>query len=211
MGAIITGLVGAGAAAGLTELDTVLIKTQRSIAGIFPDVTIEEDHTDELEITHHPVEGGFTTDNAFKKPSRLIMRCGWSDSKPGLLGNQFIGIGLEGAILEIYRRLRGVQELLEPFTVITGKRTYQNMMMAGLRVTTNVESENSLMAEISFEQVIIVQTQSATLPPMAVQTEPEKTADTVNSGTVQPKQVNQSILKTILGPFDTPVAPPFVP
>jgi hypothetical protein len=207
--AFITGLVGAAAAAGLTELDTVLIKTQRSIAGIFPDVTIEEDHTDELEITSHPVEGGFVNDNAFTKPARLIMRVGWSDSKPGLLGNQFIGIGLEGAILDTYRQLLALQSSFGPFTVITGKRTYQNMLMASLNIRTSSESENSLMAEISFQQVIIVQTQSATLPPMTVQADPAKTAETVNNGTVQPKQVNQSILSTLANPFSLPVAPPF--
>ena len=41
----------------------------RSIGGIIPDVTIEEVHTDEIELTQHPVQqGAAITDHKFKKP-----------------------------------------------------------------------------------------------------------------------------------------------
>jgi hypothetical protein len=208
MAAFVTGIVGAAAAAGLTELDTVLLKTQRSIAGIFPDVTIEEHHTDEIEVSRHPIEQGAPiSDHAYKRPAQLTMRVGWSDSTVGLIGNQFIGIGLEGAILDTYRQLQRLQESLQLFTVVTGKRTYHNMLMVSLSVSTTKESENTLIAEIRFEEVFLVSTQTGNLPPVVNQADPQSTAEPVNVGTVQAQPVIPS--QAVSNAFSIPVAPPF--
>lgn len=121
----------------------------RQIDMIIPDVTIEEDHRDELIITDHPVEtGSAISDHAFKRPVEVEMRCGWSDSTAGY----------EGYARSMYDALQALQKRREPFQVFTGKRIYQNMLIAGLAVVTDQYSEHTLMAVISLREVIIVST-----------------------------------------------------
>lgn len=44
-------------------------------------ITIEETHTDELEITDHPVQqGAAIADHAFKLPAEVVIKMGWSNS-----------------------------------------------------------------------------------------------------------------------------------
>ena len=59
-----------------------------------PNATIEEVHSDEMEITEHPVEQGTViSDHAFERPSGLVITAGWSDSPNSNVGlpNQVIG------------------------------------------------------------------------------------------------------------------------
>lgn len=168
-------------------LETVLLRQGRSIAGILPNVTIEERHTDEIEITQHPVEQGSPiSDHAFKRPMRLLMHVGWSNSSALL---NLVNGG--GDVKDIYQQLLDLQNSFKPFTVVTGKRSYQNMMMRSISVTTNKETENAVIAEIEFEEVILVSTKTSTtlLPPVANQADPAKTASPSNTGTQQPQSI----------------------
>lgn len=60
---------------------------------IIPDATVEEVHSDEMEITDHPVEQGSTiSDHAFNRPSELVVTAGWSDSPNNAgIGTQIVG------------------------------------------------------------------------------------------------------------------------
>jgi hypothetical protein len=54
---------------------------QGPLQPLIPQVTIEEVHHDELEITDHPVErGAVIADHAFKRPSEVVIHCAWSNS-----------------------------------------------------------------------------------------------------------------------------------
>jgi hypothetical protein len=56
--------------------------------------TIEELHTDDLEITEHPVEQGANiADHAFKRPAEVVLKLAWSNSPPsnGSLINAALG------------------------------------------------------------------------------------------------------------------------
>ncbi len=62
-----------------------------------PQVTIEEIHHDELEITEHPIERGAAIgDHAYKKPAEVTINCAWSNSASsnpsGIIGSA-IGVG----------------------------------------------------------------------------------------------------------------------
>jgi hypothetical protein len=126
----------------------------RSIGGIIAQVTIEESGTDDLTITEHPVEQGAPiADHAFKRPSTINIRAGWS----------MRGAYDLSAESGIYGLLLSWQASLTPFDVITGKRRYTNMLMERLTVTTDQHSEYALMADIVCRQVIIVKTASTTV------------------------------------------------
>lgn len=168
-------------------------------------VTIEEDHEDEVFITEHPVEQGATiSDHAFKLPARLRLSLGWSNSpspkNTGLFfipGNILSGLTATKALFSsspssvrsTYEAILALQESRIPITVFTGKRTYDNMLIRRVRTVTKKETENALFVEMDVQQIIIVQTQVVLAPPMEVQKTPQKTAATTNKGTPQPKPV----------------------
>lgn len=171
----------------------VTVRSRRSFGGFTAMVTVDEGHTDTLTITEHPVEqGAAITDHAFKNAAELTLNVGWSDSGE----NNDVGVA------EIYAQLLELQASREPFDVTTGKRNYKDMLIASLVTFTDEKTENALMVQVGLRQVIIVQTQTVTVPPREVQAEPQKTAETTNTGTKQAvpaKNANQSALKQIVG------------
>lgn len=195
-----TGAIGFVTAGAQYALDSILIKPKRLIGKIAAQVTIEEEHNDELEITDHPVEqGAAISDHAFKRPAELTMRLGWSNSPTvaGLFQGAVAGIGgtvsgvqslLSGSevsqVKAIYEQLLALQISRVPFDVYTGKRFYKNMLVRGLSMTTDKDTENSLMVTMRFRQVLIVQTQLVTITAAAAdQANPSLTAPTSNQGT----------------------------
>lgn len=90
-----SGFVAAGLQLGY---GAVLVKPKRGLFSIttadgsaIPDIvaqaTFEERHSDELEITEHPVQqGAMISDHAFKRPSEVVLHMGWSNS-PTSSGN----------------------------------------------------------------------------------------------------------------------------
>lgn len=126
----------------------LLMASNRAISSIIPDVVIEELHHDPAVITQHPVETGTpVADHMFFMPETVEMRPAWSDSSPW---------AAPGYSIAAYQELVALQQTRQPFTLITGKRAYQNMQIRDLAVKTDVESENSLLAVVIFQQVNIV-------------------------------------------------------
>jgi hypothetical protein len=145
----------------------------RKIGPITAPCTISEHHDDDLEVSDHPVElGAEVSDHAFKRPVRVGVVIGW-------------GAGLLLPLSLIYQQLLDLQASAKPFDIVTGKRSYKNMVIASIAVTTDVDSENILLIRLSCREVIIVQTQVTTMPPAANQASPQSTAAPQNSGTVQ--------------------------
>lgn len=136
----------------LGEISYALIQpSARAIGMIFADVTVEENHRDEVIITQHPVEGGgVITDHAYKRPAEIEIRCGFSNSSAGYVGY----------VQEQYRALLALQLARQPFSVYTGKRRYKNMLIRGLSVVTDPHSENVLMASVALQEIVIVKTQT---------------------------------------------------
>lgn len=184
-------------------VEAILVKPKRSIGPFVAQVTISEVHTDELEITDHPVEmGAAVTDHAYMKPSELVVECAWSDSP------QNIGLisGLAGAVTgtingissilsgaapnqmrDTYLQLLILQKSRTPFDVFTGKRVYQDMVFKSLVVHTDKTKENVLSVTAHLRQVIIVQTQVLDLnsAPAENQLDPQSTSSLLDKGTKQ--------------------------
>jgi hypothetical protein len=172
MATLPSGLVIQGIQLGV---QAVLFRPPRRIANFVAQVTIEETHVDELEITDHPVEqGARVTDHSYSRPPEVTIRCGWSNSP----SNEGFFVGLAGAVTQtqagvsdiisgnglqqvrdIYAKLKALQDSREPFQVVTGKRTYNNMLFKSLRVETSKETENSLMVTAVLRQLLIARTQ----------------------------------------------------
>lgn len=153
----------------------ILVGSSRSIGGIRPEVVIEETGRDSLFITNHPVErGAAISDHAFKMPVECELRCGWSDS-----GNY------QGYSKAIYAALQALQNARSPFTAVTGKRTYKNMLICGLEVTTSAGSEYALFVRVLLREVIIVSTSTVSAGNAGTQANPARTSGVTNGGTRQ--------------------------
>ncbi|ENW20974.1 phage baseplate protein [Acinetobacter haemolyticus] len=172
----------------------------RTIMGLFADVTVEEKHKDELKVTEHPTEvGAAISDHAFKEPPEVTMKVGWSESAGTL--NGFLGdtvLGGNTSLTIVYQTLLQLQEQALPLIISTGKRLYTNMLIKSLACTTDLQTENVLMIDITFKKVIIVSTQT-TFIAIENQASPEATAGVADGGTVQAKEVSASVLGQVVG------------
>ncbi|VVD29155.1 conserved protein of unknown function [Paraburkholderia dioscoreae] len=170
------------------DLQTILFRQGRSIAGIVPDVSVEEAHHDELTITDHPVEqGASVSDHAYKNPADVTCRYGWSNSSS-------VGSLFAGDVNAVYQQLLDLQASRVPFDLVTGKRSYCNMLIKSLSVTTDPATEDALMVSATMRQIIIVETQVTTLQPAENHADPQSTAPVENTGVKQPKATDTSLL-----------------
>jgi hypothetical protein len=135
----------------------VYIRPARSIGGITMDVTVEETHVDELELTEHPVEqGAAVSDHAYLLPRKVTIRAGASDSGGDTPA--------EGRCVEIYRQLLELQGTREPFELVTGKRSYQSMQIKSLTETTDKDSGAIIMVTAELREVTVATVQVVAIP-----------------------------------------------
>lgn len=173
----------------------VMIQPRRSIGGLYPDIVVEEQHEDALEITEHPVEqGAAVNDHAFKKPESVVIRGGVSNSSANASSDT--------SARDFYEKLLELQKKREPFDIVTGKRKHKNMLIESLSEVTSSATENSLLFTAACREVIIVATQVSSVPPAKQHAKPAKTAATSDKGqqqaqATQPKR--QSALKAAAG------------
>ena len=129
--------------------------------------------------------------------------------------NQSFLLGAEtGQILDIYNQLLTLQESRTMFDVYTGKRSYTNMLLRSVTVTTDKQTENVLMVTATCQQILVVNTktlsvpmnpQSLSLPQVlaaqsvfgpgavsqfSIQGATAQITPPINSGVLQPQQVN---------------------
>ncbi|WP_079218934.1 phage baseplate protein [Herbaspirillum robiniae] len=169
-------------------LDNVLI-TPKKIGPITVQVAIEETFEDELQITEHPVErGAEISDHAFKRNPAVTMQCGWSNSDYEALLGTVEAIFTDGSlpsseyIQQVYSQLLALQELAVPFEVMTSMRNYESMLIKSLVVKRDLRTGNALNVQATMKHIRIVDTQATRLPPRDDQADPEKTAETENTG-----------------------------
>jgi hypothetical protein len=185
-----------------------LIRAPRRIGTVIPDVTIEEDHSDRLTVTQHPIaDGSPVSDHAYKMPGTITMRLGFSNSNvvgagvQGFMsgggfadlagGISGLGSGLLSSFTEqrasdIYAQLLKLQfdqsawdqgkVALNAFKLVTGKRTYPNVVITELSVRTDHTSEYALMIDVHMQEVFIVTTAATTQPAQTDQSQAPQTA-----------------------------------
>lgn len=180
-----TGFVNANLAFPEQKVTAAVTRYIAEIAGFVP---FEEHHSDILEITEHPVEqGAKVSDHAYKRPSQVTIKFGWSNSSMGGTSGASHSGAASGQVAAIYQELLGLQAMREPFPVMTGKRLYQNMLMAELTVDTDKQTEHALMVTAIFKEVLLVTTNTIQVAsvPASAQADPQATQATTNTGAKQ--------------------------
>lgn len=171
------------AIAAAEQLISQFFLRQTDIGGIIPDITVEEVGTDELVITEHPVEQGATiSDHAYKRQVECTIRAGFSNSSLQAGGNP-------NYVVEIYQQLLALQASRQPFSIITFKRSYDNMLIRRLTPDpTTAKTTDSMIITCECREVILVSTQTVSVPPAANQKNPELNSAETNTGqqTLQP-------------------------
>lgn len=196
---------GVGFVVGAAQLglQAIVVRPKRSIGAFVATVTIEEQHQDDLQITDHPVEiGANITDHAYRRPSSVVIKAGWSNAAPagnvlqsaanavtgtvnGAIGiaNQVSGAlggpsfssvtgNQQKSIKEVYQDLLTLQAERTLIDVLTGKRNYKNMLIESIMETTNVDTENSLLLTIKLREVIVVSTRTVELASTSIAANP---------------------------------------
>lgn len=185
--------------ASFEDVDYAMLFVNRSRIGkLVPDITIEEVYDDRVQITSHPVEKGSNiSDHAYMLPKQLDMRVGWADHKGGN----------EQWSLSRYEQLRKIQSELEPLTVITKKRMYENMMIVGISVTNDEKSPHSVIATVRMTEVRFAGVISNISSVPGHQAFPQTTQPPTDLGNVQPTKV-ASVPIPPPRPSDLGTAPP---
>lgn len=181
---------GIGSVANNTSLATVgqsgTIKPKRNIGGLVPNVTVEEEGTDELEVTRHPVQKtADISDHAFLLNPSLRVRIGYSPSGSNAAGanSDIQGAGDPVPLETIYQQYLDLQSNRELIEVQTGKRLYEDMLIKSLTLVTDKDTENALMLMVSLTHITLVDTQTVQVPSNSVQKSPQSTGNTLNGGT----------------------------
>lgn len=150
---------------------------------IIPDVTIAELHADEVQLTSHPVDvGAQISDHAFKSPALVVCTFGWSDSSR-LVNSLFDGSLFKGmdSVSEVYERLLALKDARQPLKLSTAKRTYNSVLITKIQTTTTVDTENSAIIEVTFQEVLIARPKEVTLASIQ-QADASRTASVQNGG-----------------------------
>jgi hypothetical protein len=173
-------------------LSAIFRQQTRKIDIFVPSVVVSEKHSDTLEITEHPVEkpttgsnAGYIADHAFKRPSEVTMECGFAGggSLLDFVDTSSIGLGLGMSPKETYQQLLDLQSSRVPFDVVTGKRTYTNMLVRAIEVTTDKTTENVLSCTLTLREVIMSETFSVKVADKSDMQEGANTSAVQNTGT----------------------------
>jgi hypothetical protein len=184
---LLQGLIGQGIAAGFNFLSGLVdIVPQGKIDSIPIMATLEESHTDTMTVTEHPVErGAEVSDHSYIRMPEVTLNCGWSNSVPTDLLSAILGQNnivnqiasavsvfsggqptVGGYVAAVYSQLIALQQSQKRFLLVTSLRSYPNMLMTSVRATRDPKTSQALMVSATFRQIRVVNTSSATLPPI---------------------------------------------
>lgn len=123
--------------------------SQTRIATVLMDATISEDYQYTSRATNFPIEiGSQISDHIIKDPLRVSISGIVSDTPLSLLARS-------NRSIDAFNRLIRIYETREVVTVITGIKVYTNMCMTQLNVPRNVNSGQSLVFNLEFQQLKI--------------------------------------------------------
>jgi Dit-like tail protein len=157
--------------------DTTTLPSGATFQGgvLFPDTVMEERCDDDSVITENPVEvGTVNNDHAYDLAQDLEVVAVWDPVKQAN--------GQPGFLDTTYEQLRNLKQAKIFLNVVTGKRAYQNLLLKNISVINDADTENILMARLTFKQLILALTQTVTISSAAQQANPQQTAPTINNG-----------------------------
>lgn len=167
-------------------LSALFQSRRRHIGFIIPQVVVSEKHIDSIEIASHPVQSGANiSDHAWVKPGEVTIDCSFSGggSLLDLADTRVLGIQVGLSPTEIYQQLLALQSQCQPFEVVTSKRTYSNMLMKQIDVTTDKSNQHILKCTLTLVEVLFTATENILSADKSEMKNGVSTAPTHNGGT----------------------------
>jgi hypothetical protein len=153
-----------------TILGIIFGQDESNIGGIAVDASVTESHSSPCEITENPVEDGSTiSDHAQIKPKELTIDGVITDTPlyfpiiqniMGIVNKVQELFGKDSRSIDAYNKFISLQNTREPFTVITGLRKYDNMMLENFTVDRTAKSGGAIVFKAKMKQVVIAESKS---------------------------------------------------
>lgn len=125
------------------------------IGGYLIDAAISEEEALAAEVTEYPVESGAViTDHVRNKPRTLELEFVVSDTPIGEAASARAGDVVPSS--EARQKLEALRATRQPFTVITGVRTYESMIFTSLSFPRDGATGDALRGKASLQQIEIV-------------------------------------------------------
>lgn len=170
----------------------------KQIGNIIVDVFSRETHNRSSEVTKYPIEnGGEITDFIINNPFRLEIE--------GMIAQASLTdvSGSFSRVIDGYEKLSSLMEDRELITVVTGLKVYSNMAITNFVVRRNARDGGSLMFNMNFEQVIVIDSQAIFIPNIQLggdtntqlQTQGEQDMGKVDSGQTQQNEEDDFLMQ----------------
>lgn len=102
---------------------------------------ISESHNSQVEISENPIEDGSNiNDHAYIQPKKVILEIADANAA------------------DTYQALLSFQESRQPFSLITGLKVYENMLIKSIDADRDKKYANVLKARVELQEAIIVST-----------------------------------------------------
>jgi len=194
---VVSTVIGQAVTAGLNTLSGLFTIIPQGVIDTIPiQATLSERYTDRLEVTKHPVQlGAQISDHTYRLMPVISLRCGWSNSRysgnplvppssnvtPATFAGGQMSVG--DYVSGIYSQLLALQQSNTRFDVISTLRHYTSMVITSLEILErDQKTSQALMITVTCEQLLVVNTTTAQLPPITNQANPLATATTQNTG-----------------------------
>ncbi|MCK4522419.1 MAG: hypothetical protein KAU20_07640 [Nanoarchaeota archaeon] len=182
--------------------------THQVIKEIELDVTIAETHTYQSLVAQHEIENGSPVcDHIYNQPAVLNLEGFITNSPVKILGGRLgsiIGRTTLQRVETAFTELEELRRLKEPFTVITGLKTYMSMVFQNLVIPVDRRTGDALRFTATFIKIKKVKSEVVELEDLAEDTsdtsapEVKKDKQTTSPAKTEQTQKARSLLHRIL-------------
>jgi hypothetical protein len=125
------------------------------------DATTSENHSESMSVTDHPIEeGGVVTDHLQPDPIELTIT-GVISNTPLFTGDASLDIDRDFRAWEELRRIKDDKEIV---SVVTPRRTYDNMVIKSISDTAGEGAPAWIEPTIVFRQILIASAEMVKIP-----------------------------------------------
>jgi len=146
---------------------------------------VSESHTANSTFTNNPVEfGPVITDHRINQPRTLTLTATVTDNPLHLPVNNW-GADVSGQTYSkaAWAKLNDIRENSYPFELVSGLQVYNNMLIANMSCSQDVDSLTALNITINFKEVIVVKSRTEAVTKESVsQKVYEQTSETAEEG-----------------------------
>jgi hypothetical protein len=187
--------------------NTPALNIGRNIGGLTFDAVISEQHVSQLQVTENPIETGVSiADHCFMMPQKVTISAVVSDIKMPSASTLYDG-SPSGRVRQAFQMLQDKQSSLaanpslkDAFTVVTGLKTYQHMVITSLSATQDAETSSLLAFTAELSEILMVSTATAAYTAPKPVAAPGKSTwssgfDLTDMSTKQPQGIQQKLSK----------------